>query len=615
MIRHIICDKLFRYILIGLATMLGLSLGSAVCHSSTVTGTFKYNNTPFTGWMTYQLNYPATQGTYINLPIVSAPIPVSNGQFASLSIDGNDTLLPRGSYYAFNLYDQYGKQVVRLNYVITGANFDLGAAVPTPVLTNNVSFLDLLGIRNFSALNATFTNQIQIGNGTIINRPGIQNAENIMGILFAQAFNIQNPSSTTCGIQEAETALPATGGTIILQPGVCNASDTIQIIKPTVLMGMGQAGFADSSTFTTYNSPTTLNETGTGILVQVSPAAGTTLSGVSLINIALTGASGSGDLLSLGNAGSTTAYLRDVRLDGVLMSSGQGSGISITGNLYGLSVTNTTITHNAGYGVSVVLAAGYTVDAISIGSHTNITYNGVDGVFLSGAGVKGVTIDGALADHNTGWGVDIQAASTASTVSMYQSGVTSNTAGGILVAAGTGHVVESSTVASNGGYGVSITAALASGYQTLSLKDDTFIPANTTYDVSNGSTAYVLMYPHATQSPAVNGTLNYIYPGQLYTFGNNSNGYWSKDPTGKIHQWGHLTGENTGSCNVITFPVAFTNAASIGPGGTDDFAVGSSIQHSIATNSAHGCAAPTTTAMEDWVSSSGNGIWWTADGY
>jgi hypothetical protein len=100
-----------------------------------------------------------------------------------------------------------------------------------------------------------------------------------------------------------------------------------------------------------------------------------------------------------------------------------------------------------------------------------------------------------------------------------------------------------------------------------------------------------------------------------FSSGSNSNGWWIKDSTGHLHQWGHISSESTGSCNVITFPVAFTNASTIGPSVTDDFAVGSSIQHSIASAPAHGCVAPSTTQMEDWVSSSGNGGWWTADGY
>lgn len=100
-----------------------------------------------------------------------------------------------------------------------------------------------------------------------------------------------------------------------------------------------------------------------------------------------------------------------------------------------------------------------------------------------------------------------------------------------------------------------------------------------------------------------------------FTSGNNANGYWVKDPLGHLHQWGHVAGESTGACTTITFPTAFATVASIVPSATDDFAVGSNIQHSIAVNAAHGCVGITVTAMQDWVSSSGNGVWWTADGY
>ena len=104
-------------------------------------------------------------------------------------------------------------------------------------------------------------------------------------------------------------------------------------------------------------------------------------------------------------------------------------------------------------------------------------------------------------------------------------------------------------------------------------------------------------------------------PTSGYSSGNNSNGYWVKDPAGHIHQWGHISSESTGSCNTITFPTAFTSSSSISASSTDDFAAGSSIQHSISVSTAHSCTPISTTTMQDWVSSSGNGAWWTADGY
>jgi hypothetical protein len=46
-----------------------------------------------------------------------------------------------------------------------------------------------------------------------------------------------------------------------------------------------------------------------------------------------------------------------------------------------------------------------------------------------------------------------------------------------------------------------------------------------------------------------------------WTFGNNSNGYWVKDPTGHIRQWGIAA--PISSDTVVTFPIAFTYAASV----------------------------------------------------
>jgi hypothetical protein len=46
-----------------------------------------------------------------------------------------------------------------------------------------------------------------------------------------------------------------------------------------------------------------------------------------------------------------------------------------------------------------------------------------------------------------------------------------------------------------------------------------------------------------------------------YTSGSNANGFWQKDPSGLIRQWGTVAGAATG--NAINFPVPFTNAASV----------------------------------------------------
>ena len=91
----------WRYIILGIVALAAICFGVRVGHCTTVTGTINVNGTPFTGSMVYQLSYPGSTGTYINMPLSSAPIPINNGTFASLAIDGNDIQLPRGTYYAF----------------------------------------------------------------------------------------------------------------------------------------------------------------------------------------------------------------------------------------------------------------------------------------------------------------------------------------------------------------------------------------------------------------------------------------------------------------------------------------------------------------------------------
>ena len=483
--RQIRINPLFRFIVIGLTAMLALAIGEAVAHPATVSGTIKFNGTPFNGTMTYQLNYPGSTGSYINLPVTSGPVQIANGTFNPLAIDGNDIQLPRGTYYAFNFYDQYGGHVTRLNYVITGSSFDLGAAVPTPVLNNNVNFLDHLCLSNVSVQNLTIYNNLMFGAGTTIAPYGISNAENIMGIRFAQAFNIQNLSSTTCGLQEAEADLPSSGGLIVAQPGTCNLTTTFSITKPVTLIGYGGGG-STSSSFASFLSPTVLQASGMSTpLIAVTPATGSTLSGVHFRDLALTQTSGSQDLLQVGNAtADPTAILRDVTLDNVSIHNSTYNGINVTGTVYGLHLTNTSLVKNGQDGLRVSIPT---------------------------TEVATISLDDVQAQYNTGNGVYAESTATSSTIIARHSTLAHNTEAGFLIAGGTGHEVDSSSISSNAGYGVSVTSAVVSGVQALSLKDDTFT-SNTTYDISNGSTAYVLLYPQVTQAPVTNGTLYYIRP-------------------------------------------------------------------------------------------------------
>ena len=48
-----------------------------------------------------------------------------------------------------------------------------------------------------------------------------------------------------------------------------------------------------------------------------------------------------------------------------------------------------------------------------------------------------------------------------------------------------------------------------------------------------------------------------------FTSGNNGNGYWVKDPTGHIRQWGVVTTDINSGTLAVSFPTSFATAASI----------------------------------------------------
>ena len=98
-----------------------------------------------------------------------------------------------------------------------------------------------------------------------------------------------------------------------------------------------------------------------------------------------------------------------------------------------------------------------------------------------------------------------------------------------------------------------------------------------------------------------------------FTSGNNSAGYWIKDPTGHIHQWGNIAG----SCSVstgtqITFPTAFTNAGSISAVAMSNTVHGDGIGF-ISLYS--GTLNTTGFEVEVGAESCTDGLYWTADGY
>ena len=109
------------------------------------------------------------------------------------------------------------------------------------------------------------------------------------------------------------------------------------------------------------------------------------------------------------------------------------------------------------------------------------------------------------------------------------------------------------------------------------------------------------------------------FPGEVvllgagFTSGNNGNGYWVKDPTGHIHQWGVVSGSGSISTNhVVTFPTAFTVSASIEVNATSSTIYGNGIGFLTIES---GTVSTTQFEVEVGASAPVDGIHWSADGY
>ena len=98
-----------------------------------------------------------------------------------------------------------------------------------------------------------------------------------------------------------------------------------------------------------------------------------------------------------------------------------------------------------------------------------------------------------------------------------------------------------------------------------------------------------------------------------FTSGNNSNGYWTKDPTGKIEQWGKITGSGSVSTGtVVSFPISFTNAASISVEATSITIFGNGIGF-ISIES--GTLTTSQFTVETGAETTTDGLYWRAVGY
>lgn len=494
-----------------LITFLLLGVGASVVHATTVSGTFKYNGTPFNGSMTFTLIYPGTTGSYLNLPLESAPFAINNGSFLSFIVDGNDTMLPSKTYYVASLYDPYGNVVTRLPYYITGSSFDLGAAVPTPVLANNLSFLDLLGLRSLSVQQLTILSGGSLSFGPMtLSSSGITGALQVNSILYAAAYAAQFPSTTTCGINEAISALPSVlGGTIILPNTDCAITTSITISKPVRIIGMGGGGYQDALN-TVWVAPTMLvnRVPSSGPMIVIAPSSGAYLSGVELSNFGIDTAFGfHGPLIVIGLANDSGTYVNDVTLRNIAMKSGLTYGVDVQGNLTHLLIDHCNIWDMSIAGLHYSdTFPGFTAPAVPDTTITSTTFGSTAhlqrGIMVESSGVGVINIMNSTITGSNTAAIQISGASSNAQIHSVNNVYTNTIGAGLDLESGYSHTSSADSFLTNSTYGVLVNNAPAGGHSII-IRDATW-GGNTTADIHLAQ-GVTLLYPSANITPTHDG--------------------------------------------------------------------------------------------------------------
>jgi hypothetical protein len=162
--------------------------------TSLLTGTLTdAQGNPLNGTLVMQLPMPA-QDPATNTLISPVPVSfrVSNGAISGgPPLFDVQTINPTGLYYAAKAYDTAGNLFLYGNYVVTGSTFNLSAAIPTTITTNNVSFLNPVNVNGnntFSGSNS-FTGTTTFS-GTQTFTTSI--TQNVSGTGCTKAFNLLN---------------------------------------------------------------------------------------------------------------------------------------------------------------------------------------------------------------------------------------------------------------------------------------------------------------------------------------------------------------------------------------------------------------------------------------
>jgi hypothetical protein len=270
---------------------------TASAFSTTLTGSIKYpSGRGVTGMLQLTLSHPAHS---VAAPAVVVPSLVqfrlTNGALPSLAVViGNDDLTPTHTYYWVEIIDAYGSLVSRAPYYISGITYDMGAAKPTTITTNNLSFADLSSLA--PPVGTTDTEWFNVkaygalGNGIANDTPHIQDA-----------------------IDAAEASTRP--GTVYFPKGDYLVFSTLTVNKPLTIWGSGSGG-------------------------EEGVVGGNSLAGTRLLWKGVIG----GTMLKL-NEGANPIQgitVRDIFLDGGYTENGAGGAAGVGMNLRGIAFSQFT---------------------------------------------------------------------------------------------------------------------------------------------------------------------------------------------------------------------------------------------------------------------------------
>jgi hypothetical protein len=226
--------------------------------TTTLTGSIKdAQGNPLNGTLIMSLPVPAIDTT-TNTAVMQGPVffRVVNGAVTGgAALYDTATMQPQGLYYRARGYDAMGNLMFYGNYVVTGASFNMGAAIPTSVTTSNISYLNPATTNG----NNTFT-------GTNIFSNGVQ--VNVSGTGCGKALYLLNTDATPTSPNKY-FRINQTTGALELVNSLCNS----------VLLSIADNGaITNSSVFGptfggTITAPSLASVAGLGIIVFGSQAA------------------------------------------------------------------------------------------------------------------------------------------------------------------------------------------------------------------------------------------------------------------------------------------------------------------------------------------------------